>query len=391
MDLDHFKHVNDSLGHKAGDQLLVNVASRIRTSLRESDLVGRLGGDEFVIMLKNLRLNDDVVLVCQELLKHITSPFQLEGQDIYINTSIGIALYPEDGASANELIKNADAAMYLSKERGKGTFSFYTEELDQRAKKRIFLDSSLHQAVLQNQFHLLFQPQVDGVTNEVLGAEALIRWNHPTQGVISPIDFIPVAEETGLILPIGDWVMLEACRLNKAWQDQGLKPVVISINVSQKQFAAGNLVAKVDQALQASGLDPKYLKLEITESLLMQQVDHTIHELQTLRRMGIHSSIDDFGTGYSSLSYLKQFPISDLKIDQAFTRDILQDARIAQAIISLAKSLGLRVVAEGVETQEQVNYLVEKGCQVMQGYFYAKPLEAEAFARLLEQSKNLKG
>ncbi len=387
LDLDRFKHVNDSFGHQVGDQLLIQVAARLKEALRESDLIARLGGDEFVVCLRNIEDPADAGQVAQNILQALHRSFNLEGHLVYINTSIGISLYPQDGSEPGVLIKNADSAMYLSKEKGKGIFSFFTQALNEKAQKRIFLDSSLHQALEQDQFFLQYQPQVEIATGQIVGLEALIRWRHPTRGLISPVDFIALAEETGLIVPIGDWVLQEACAKTKQWQDAGLKPGVISVNVSQKQFARGDILQSVTRTLKQTGLDPKQLKLELTESLFIKGTNHAIEILHHIRDLGVGLSIDDFGTGFSSLSYLKNIPLTDLKVDQSFVKGLLQDSRIAEAIISLAKSLHLSIIAEGAEEKAQVDFLNQLGCQRIQGYYYSKPLEEKDLLPLLRQGK----
>ncbi|MDX2471875.1 MAG: EAL domain-containing protein [SAR324 cluster bacterium] len=374
LDLDHFKQVNDTLGHNAGDDLLIQVAEVLKSVTRETDLVCRLGGDEFLVALKGVKNSEDAIQVATHLITKIKEPFLLGDKKAHINTSIGISIFPDDTRDGTTLIKNADTAMYLSKEKGKGVYSFYTKELDEKAQRRIFLETNLREALEENQFELVYQPQVLGDTKMINGFEALIRWNHPTEGVISPADFIPIAEETNLIVPIGTWVIEETCRQIREWLDAGLEMVTVSVNVSQKQFTKSDLPEIIFANLEKNKIPHHLLKVEITESLLMTDTKKVVATLEELRSKGIVSSIDDFGTGYSSLAYLRKFPITELKIDQSFTRELDEDSSIPQAIISMALSLGLKVVAEGVETLHHNQTLLDLGCKTMQGYVYSKPL-----------------
>jgi diguanylate cyclase (GGDEF)-like protein/PAS domain S-box-containing protein len=386
VDLDNFKDINDSLGHNAGDELLKAVAKRMVACLRATDTVVRLGGDEFVILLFDQPKNANVVSASlQKIQAAIAEPVQVDGHTLRVTGSFGVANYPDDGTDADALLANADAAMYRAKEIGGDNFQFYTPELNARVHEKFLLQEELRNALARSEFVLHYQPQVDLRTGRVFAVEALIRWNHPTQGMLSPINFIPMAEETGLVTPIGDWVLHEACRQNKAWQDAGLPPMTVCVNVSARQFKDKSLVGRVVSALHDSGLEAKYLELELTESVIMLDVEQAVAMMSALQGLGVHLSIDDFGTGYSSLSALKNFPVVRLKIDKSFINDLAtndNDKAVASAVISLAKKLNLRVIAEGVETDEQLAFLRENNCDEMQGYHFSRPIgarELEAF------------
>ncbi len=387
IDLDNFKVINDSLGHSAGDELLKTVASRMVDSVRATDTVVRLGGDEFVVLLLDQPKNIDAIsATIQKLASAVAEPVNLDGDELRITTSMGIANYPCDGADADTLITNADAAMYRVKEGGRDNFRFYTPELNTKVHEKFLLQEQLRNAVARSEFVLFYQPQVDMRTERVFAVEALLRWKHPSLGLVQPIKFIPIAEETGLIVPMGEWALREACRQNKAWQDAGLPFINVSVNVSARQFSDKNLFAKVVKALQDSGLEAKYLELELTESLIMQDVAQAIETMRQLQGLGVQLSIDDFGTGYSSLSALKTFPVARLKIDRSFISSLPvneHDKAVASAVISLGQKLNLRVIAEGVETDEQVTFLRAHRCDEMQGYHFSKPLPAEAITGLL--------
>ncbi|PWB47720.1 MAG: hypothetical protein C3F18_11970 [Nitrosomonadales bacterium] len=392
IDLDNFKTINDSLGHDAGDALLAQVASRLAGNVREGDTVARHGGDEFVLLLAEIRAEDDVSMIAQKLLKALSAPFHVGGRELHITCSVGIASYPKDGKDRQTLLKNADAAMYRAKEIGRNNVQFYAEEMNVKAMERLMLENSLHHALERNEFLLHYQPQVDLRSGEITGMEALVRWQHPELGVVSPARFIPVAEDSGMIIPLGEWVLRTACAQNRAWQCAGLKPIGVAVNLSARQFRQPNLVEMVAGILRESGLDPAHLELEVTESLVMQNVEEAISTLGRLKAMGIKLSIDDFGTGYSSLNYLKRFPIHTLKIDQSFVRDITtdpSDAAIAKTIISMAHELGLTVIAEGVETEEQKSFLRLRHCDEMQGYFFSRPVPAQEFETLLRERRSL--
>ena len=390
VDLDNFKIVNDSMGHNAGDELLKTVASRMLNCVRATDTVVRLGGDEFVILLVDQPKSADIIsATIQKLRAAIAESVHLGGRGLRVTSSMGIANYPSDGMDADTLIANADAAMYRAKEIGRDNFQFYTPELNTKVHEKFLLQEELRNAVARSEFVLLFQPQVDLRSGRVFAVEALIRWKHPTLGMMPPIKFIPIAEETGLIVPIGDWVLHEACRQNKAWQDAGLPRMNVCVNVSARQFRERNLIARVVDALQDSGLEAKYLELELTESLIMQDVEQAVATMEELQALGVQLSIDDFGTGYSSLSALKNFPVARLKIDKSFINDLStneNDKAVASAVISLGQKLNLRVIAEGVETDDQVTFLRENNCDEMQGYHFSKPIPARGIEELLRAS-----
>jgi diguanylate cyclase (GGDEF)-like protein/PAS domain S-box-containing protein len=392
IDLDNFKFVNDSLGHNAGDELLKVVADRMVESVRETDTVVRLGGDEFVVLLVDQPKNADIVTATlQKLRSAIAEGVRIEGHDLRVTGSIGIANYPNNGTDADALLASADAAMYRAKEIGRDNFQFYTPELNTKVHEKFLLQEELRNAVTRSEFVLSYQPQVDLRTGHIFAVEALIRWQHPTQGVVSPVKFIPMAEESGLIVPIGDWVLREACRQNKAWQDAGLPLVTMCVNVSARQFREKSLIGAVVNALSESGLDARYLELELTESLIMQDVEQAVATMKELQRLGVQLSIDDFGTGYSSLAALKTFPVARLKIDKSFIDDLPSnenDRAVASAVILLGQKLNLRVIAEGVETDEQVAFLRENNCDEMQGYHFSKPIPPQEIARMLDEVQN---
>ena len=387
VDLDSFKLVNDGLGHNAGDELLKVVGARMQGCLRADDTVGRFGGDEFVIVLADL--GEDalaIVSVLDNIREAVTRPVQLEGQEVQVSCSMGVVMYPRDGQAPNTLMMNADAAMYRAKDMGKNCFLFYTREMNASVEDKLLLIEGLRNAVDEQQFNLLYQPKVDLRSGLILGVEALIRWHHPEHGVISPLRFIGLAEESGLIVAIGDWVLRTACHQNMAWRAAGLAPISMSVNVSPRQFEEIRLVERVALALGDSMLPPDALELEVTESLIMRDLAQSVGKMRELKAMGISLSIDDFGTGYSSLSALKSFPISSLKIDKSFVSELADNAddqAIAMAVISLGHKLNLRVIAEGVETEDQCRFLRENDCDEMQGYLFSRPLPAEAVAAML--------
>ena len=392
IDLDRFKVINDSLGHAAGDMLLVEVADRLRSRLRASDVVARLGGDEFVVLLDETAARDDVEQIAGDLLSSLSRPLQLSGHECHTSASIGIALYPDDGSDVQALTKNADMAMYMAKEDGKNGFRFFSKEIKTQSIERLTLESALRRALERDQLSLHYQPKVDMVSGQITGVEALLRWTHPELGLVSPGQFIPLAEETGLIVPIGRWVLKEACAQNMAWQRRGLRPVTMAVNLSPRQFADEHLLHDVDEALLASGMSPVLLQLEVTESMVMRNVSRAIRVLDAIQNRGIRLAIDDFGTGYSSMSLMKQFPIDTIKVDRSFVRDLAHDTEdqaIAQAIISMGKALGMTVIAEGVETVEQRDFLRLHACDEMQGYLFSKPLPARELAELLRSADKL--
>jgi diguanylate cyclase (GGDEF)-like protein/PAS domain S-box-containing protein len=387
LDLDRFKAINDSLGHDFGDQLLAAAARRLTSSLRGSDTIARMGGDEFTVLIGDVVHAQDAGAVAQKVLGVLARPFQLEDQEVFTSASIGVAVYPADGEDAEDLIKNADSAMYQAKAAGKNAFRFYAADMNARARTRLELESSLRRALEREELRLHFQPQVDLASRRIAGLEALVRWERPGRGLISPAEFIPLAEETGQIVPIGDWVLRAACAQAVAWQAAGLPPLPVTVNLSARQFRQPDLVKTVLVALRDTALDPRFLTLELTESAIMLDAEASIETLRRLKEaVSISLSIDDFGTGYSSLSYLKRFPLNILKIDKSFVQDVTvspDDAAIAAATIALAHSLNLKVVAEGVETEEQLAFLREHGCDGFQGYVFSRPLPAADIEPLL--------
>jgi diguanylate cyclase (GGDEF)-like protein len=387
IDLDRFKNINDTLGHDAGDRVLKEIADRLRGCLRESDTVARLGGDEFVVLTEGLAQPAQVAAVAQKMLAAIAKPVVLETQEVHISASIGISTYPGDSGDMQGMMKNADIAMYRAKEQGKNNYQFYSAQMNVHTLERLAMESDLRRALERNEFLLHYQPKVDIGSGRVAGVEALVRWQQSGKALIPPAQFIPLAEETGLIVPIGEWVLRTACAQNKAWQDRGLPRLRMAVNLSARQFAHENLVQDVARILSETELAPAALEFEITESMVMSNPERAVQLLNKLKRMGIYLSIDDFGTGYSSLGYLKRFPIDSVKIDRSFIRDLPgdgDDAAITEAIIAMAHSLRLKVIAEGVETEEQLRFLREHGCDEMQGYFFSRPLPEGEFLRLLQ-------
>jgi diguanylate cyclase (GGDEF)-like protein len=389
IDLDRFKVINDSLGHDAGDILLVEIANRLRNAVRSSDVVARLGGDEFVVILEETAEIHEVERIARELLTVLGQPVPLSGHECHTTASIGIAIYPSDASDVQTLTKNADMAMYLAKEDGKNGFRFFTKEIKVQSIERLELETALRHALERNQFALHYQPKVDMATGQITGVEALLRWTHPDLGTVPPGQFIPLAEETGLIVPIGRWVLKEACAQNMAWQRRGLRPVSMAVNLSPRQFADEQLLPDIDEALAASGMSPMLLQLEVTESMVMRNVSRAVKVLDAIQSRGIRLALDDFGTGYSSMSLMKQFPIDTIKIDRSFVRDLPKDSEdqaIAQAIISMGKALGMTIVAEGVETVEQETFLRDHACNEMQGFLFSKPLTPGQLADLLRSA-----
>ena len=388
IDLDRFKNINDTLGHDAGDRVLREVADRLRGCLRESDTIGRLGGDEFVVLITEFPELPQVAAVAQKILAAATRPFVVEAQEFHITASIGISTYPDDSGDMPSLLKNADIAMYRAKERGKNNYQFYSAQMNVHTLERAALESNLRRALERNEFLLHYQPKIDIGSGRITGMEALLRWQQPGKPIVPPMDFIPLAEETGLIVPIGGWALMTACTRAKSWQDPGRELLRIGVNLSPRQFAHEGLIQDVSQVLNDTGLDPASLELEITESMVMRNPEQAVKLLTRLKDMGIQLSIDDFGTGYSSLNYLKRFPLDSLKIDRSFIQDLPgngDDAAITRAIIAMAHSLRLKVIAEGVETEQQFAFLREHGCDEMQGFFFSRPLPENEFVRLLQQ------
>jgi len=392
LDLDRFKDINDSMGHHVGDQLLVEVADRLEGCVRESDTVARMGGDEFLVILPEVGEATNVAHMAKKFLDSISRPLVLEGQEVYISSSIGITMFPMDGRDLNTLIKNADTAMYHAKAQGKNNFKFFTEDINKSTLERFKLESNFRRALEKLEFQLNYQPKVDLRTGEICGMEALLRWYHPEQGNVNPSLFIPLAEETGLVVQLGEWAIREACRQNREWQAMGMPPLRVSVNLSARHFHRKELTGMIADILDEVGMDPEYLMLEITENTMIENIEETISTLKRLREMGVGVSVDDFGTGYSSLNYLNQFSVDELKIDQSFVRDLRRDSdskTVINAIIVLAHNLNLRVVAEGVEEMEQLEFLRQSGCDEVQGYHLSVPLSAEEFRILVSTGLSL--
>lgn len=386
LDLDRFKNINDTLGHGAGDQLLVSVAERLSRCVRKSDTVARLGGDEFTVVLPDIQNTMAATGVARKILKAMSKPFELAGRGVFITTSVGITIYPADGVQADRLLQNADMALYHAKEQGKNNFQFFSEEMNTQALKRSLLEDSLRTALERDEFEVYYQPRLDLRTGEILDLEALLRWNHPQQGLITPGNFIGVAEETGLIIPIGDWVLKTACEQNKRWHEMGFNTLGVAVNVSARQFNRQDFIQAIFDILDETRMDPSWLELELTESVAMKDAASTAKLFNDLKMKGVRISIDDFGTGYSSLSYLKSFPIDKLKIDQSFVKDLAtesDDESIVKAVIAVAHSLKLKVVAEGVETKEQLKFLRLHHCDEWQGYYFSRPVPTDEVTELL--------
>ena len=391
LDLDRFKVINDSLGHSVGDELLRQVAERIQEHVREGDTVARLGGDEFTLLVPGITVDEDAAKIARKICDAVHDPFWIDGRELFVTTSLGVSVYPSDGHDAETLVRNADSAMYRAKEQGRDNYQLYTPAMNAKAIERLSLESRLRQAVANDELELHFQPFIDLRTAEVLGAEALLRWRHPELGLIPPGEFIPIAELSGLIVPIGEWVLRTACAEARKWHEKGFPAMTVSVNLSSRQFQQSDLGSQVTHALEETGLDADKLDLEITESCAMQNAEHSINTLQGLKKQGVRISMDDFGTGYSSLNYLKRFPIDRIKLDQSFVRDLpadKDDAAIAMAVIAMGRSLELVVIAEGVETEEQLKFLSNHDCDQLQGFLLSRPLPPEAFDKFLAQSRS---
>jgi diguanylate cyclase (GGDEF)-like protein len=387
LDLDRFKHINDSLGHVVGDRLLQSVARRLFTCVRSSDTVSRQGGDEFVVLLWEVRNSQHAAVTAEKILQALRVPHSIDGHELHVTASIGIVAYPDDGPDAETLMKNADAAMYHAKESGRDGYKFFKPEMNLRAIERQSLEADLRHAIERQELLLHYQPKVDLATGAIIGVEALIRWRHPQRGIVPPAQFIEIAEDCGLIVPVGRWVLREACRQARAWQVAGLPPLGMAINISSVELRVADFAAGVRAILAETGLEPPSLELELTETFLMQDSRSTADVLKVLKDIGVLLALDDFGTGYSSLSYLKRFPIDALKIDRSFVHNLTtaeDDAGIVTAVIGMGKSLHMRVVAEGVETREQREFLQEHGCSQGQGYYFGRPVPALELGRLLE-------
>lgn len=388
IDLDNFKTINDSMGHSAGDTLLKVVANRIKDWSSPKCQLARYGGDEFIIIISDIENEAQTERTASSLLKLFKEPFQINGQTVHVSLSVGISHYPKDGKNSRALIKNADTAMYVAKSNGKNQYCHYNSDMETKAKNNLILEEDLWKALEQNEFALYYQPKMELESETILGFEALIRWNHPSRGLVSPLDFIPMAEKTGLIIPLGEWVIRTACKQMKTWLDMGFSIQNTAVNLSPCQFGQSDLVSKIGSIIEETGICPKNLELEITESVLMDDAESAAIQLKQLSAIGIKLSIDDFGTGYSCLSYLNSFPLDNLKIDRAFVKDIIceEDAPLARAIVSMAKALGLKTIAEGVETKEQKEVLRSIGADIIQGYFLSKPVPVDEATKLLSSS-----
>jgi diguanylate cyclase (GGDEF)-like protein len=388
IDLDLFKRINDTLGHSVGDEVLQEMARRLKLCVREGDTVSRMGGDEFTVIQPALHDAEDALRLARRIVESLRAPFAAGGRELYVTSSIGIAIFPDDGASPEELLRHADTAMYRAKDLGRNSYQLYNASMNAESFERLTMESHLRQALERQELRLNYQVKVDLVSNRTTGVEALLRWQNPALGAVSPAHFVPLAEANGLIVPIGNWVLQTACRQARDWLDSGLPEISIAVNFSPRQIHQHDLVASVSAALTASGLPAERLEIELTENLLMENIDEVAPKLHRLRDMGVRISIDDFGTGYSSLAYLKRLPIDTLKIDISFIRDVPEDsddAEIVAAIIAMAHRLGLQVVAEGVERAEQVGFLRALGCDAIQGYLVGRPLSADNIGSLLNR------
>jgi diguanylate cyclase (GGDEF)-like protein len=387
IDIDRFKVINDSLGHEGGDAVLIEAAKRIRACLRASDTACRLGGDEFTVILEHLPTSEDAAQAATRLIQKFSEPLKVGGREIIVTASIGISIYPGATQDVQRLLKDANAAMHEAKESGRNRYVFYTKEMDARAQESLEYEMGLRKALQNSEFLVYYQPRVNTATGKVVGAEALLRWQHPSRGIITPDNFIPLLEDTGLVIPVGEWVLRRACRQCQDWHDAGYTSLSVSVNLSMKQFRSGSLLAGVQRALEESGLPPRFLELELTETVLVDDAEQALDLMRELKDIGVSISIDDFGTGYSSLNYLRRFPIDILKIDSSFIRDVVRnrgDAAITTTIAVMAKSLRLGILAEGVETREQARFLKTIGCHEMQGFLFGPAIPAGDFGAQLE-------
>jgi len=400
IDLDGFKKINDSLGHDAGDELLAMVAERLKSTMRKSDflfhtaidpnIVARFGGDEFVILLSEIRKNSDAAKVAERIIETMQKPVFIQSQEIHVSLSMGIGLYPADGSSSGSLLKNADTAMYHAKSESRNSFMYYSKPMNEEALDMLVMENNLRKAFEAEEFVLHYQPKIRLIDGVIVGAEALIRWHQKDKGLVPPGKFIPIVEHNGQIIHIGKWVIKEACRQHRIWKDAGLPPLKIAVNVSARQFLEPNFISTIQEALDTFGINPRFLEIEVTESVIMNDVKKRIENLCELKKIGVSIAIDDFGTGYSSLNYLAQFPLDTLKIDRSFVMNISklsERVSVTTAIIALAKQLKLNIVAEGVETEEQMDFLIEYGCNEAQGFLFSKPLAADKMQALLQESQ----
>lgn len=387
LKLKNLSEINNALGRDAGDLLLREAAQRLSASVRQTDLLSRVAKDEFALAQTDLAASEDILPLCKKILSTFSTTFFIENKPLHISVSLGIAVYPFDGSQVDQLWENASTAMYLARRQAHNNYQFFGADMKAQLQERLTLENELRHALTRNEIHLHYQPRVELHHNQIVGVEALVRWQHPELGFVSPVKFIPIAEANGLIVPIGEWVLRTACTQNRIWQEAGLPPIRMAVNLSARQFEQSDLVERINQILEETGMDVAYLELEVTESLFVDNIQNTINILQQFRDRGITLALDDFGTGYSSLNYLRHFPIDTLKIDRSFVRDVVADphnAAVTNAIISLAKSLELKITAEGVETQDQFEYIKSQGCNEIQGYYFSRPVPADALARLLQ-------